>query len=68
MSIVLPLPAVNRRPFLRITSREIVSTGRILSPFSPRMIGPDHRVPFRSCALLTTGKKCTWSWHGYDCS
>jgi hypothetical protein len=36
--------------------------------FSPRMTGPDHHATLRSCAFLATGKECSWSLHGYDCS
>lgn len=36
--------------------------------FSPRMTGSDHLAPSLSCASLTTGKECSWSWHGDDCS
>jgi len=52
----------------RITSREIVPTGRIFPLFSPRMTGPDPRSPLRSCTFLATGKEFACSWHGYDFS
>ena len=32
------------------------------------MGGPEHRSLLLSCAFLASGKECSWSLHGYDCS
>jgi hypothetical protein len=69
IEITLPMAnALLPEVLTRITSREIVPSSWILSPFSHCMTGPEHRSPLLHVCVSSTRTECSWSWHRYDFS